>query len=378
MQLVDRGAMHLDDRLAAYVPDAPHAGEVTLRELLMHTSGIPNYLDEAFADGRVKNPTTPGRIAASMAARALNFAPGTKYDYSNTGYVLLGLAVEHVAQMPLAEYERVHIFAPAGMRETTFAESRASDAGTAVGYMDAHAAPIAPYDASWMYADGDIVSTPSDVARFDIALMNGTLLAPSRFAEMRTAPIATGEDGVLYGLGQSLFPLGDLTFVGHHGGLPGFEADNEMLPQQRFAVVVCGNAFNFSTAGVNGPLLATLFPVTAAQAVKARAAALLVPGPGEDAAITDRFRTFFIALQKGRVDRTTVTAQMNAALGAEQLSTVAGQLSALGTLQKLIFRSKDEHPAGTVFHYTGVFDTQTTPLTFSLDASGKIAGVFLQ
>ena len=377
LQLVERGKLALDAPLAAVLPDAPHAREITIRQLLMHTSGLPNYGDAAFNDGRVATKTTPAAILASIAPRALEFAPGSRYGYSNTGYVLLGLAVEKAAGMPLAAYEQRNIFAPAAMPDTTVGAYGAGS-GYATPYMDAAAAPALAYDPSWLYADGDIVSTPTDVARFDIALMNGALVKPQTFAMMRANPIATDEPSAKYGLGVTLFPLDDLTFVGHHGGVPGFEADNEMLPDAKFAVIVFGNAFDFSTAALNGPVLATLFPATSSRAVAQRKAEALTVAPGEDPALTARFRTFFSALQNGRVDRATVTAAMNAQLTAEALGDVASKLAPLGTLQKLIFRSKVEQGSGTVYHYTGVFSAQTSPMTFSLDKSDKIAGAFLQ
>ena len=376
MQLVERGAMRLDATLATYLPNAPHAHEVTIRQLLMHTSGIPDFGDEAITSGAVGMATTPAAILASMGGKPLIFAPGSHYAYSNTGYVLLGLAIEHVAKMPLAAYERTHIFVPAGMRDTTVGAWAAAP-GTATGYMDAAATPTPPLDASWFFAAGDMVSTPSDLARFDIALMNGALVTPAMFAQMRATSVATGEEGVRYGLGMTLFPLADETFVGHHGGLPGFAADNEMLPSAHFAVVVCGSAFTFSTAGLNGPVLATLLPVTAAHAVAERKATMLVAGAGEDPAATARFAAFFTGLQQGRVDRSTLTDEMNAQLTAERLPDVAQQLATLGTLQKLIFHNKVDQGAGIVYHYTGVFSQQTTPMTFAVDKNGKIAGLFL-
>jgi hypothetical protein len=142
--------------------------------------------------------------------------------------------------------------------------------------------------------------------------------------------------------------------------------------------VVFGNAFDFSTAKLNGPLLAALFPQTSARAVAEQKKAALTVAAGEDPAITERFRVFFSALQKGRVDRAAVTSEMNAQLTAESLGGVAEQLAPLGTLDKLIFQSKAEQGLGTVFHYTGVFSKQTSPMTFSLDKNGKIAGAFLK
>jgi hypothetical protein len=186
---------------------------------------------------------------------------------------------------------------------------------------------------------------------------------------MQAAPVKTDMEGATYGLGTTMFALDDLTLVGHHGGLPGFEADNELIPSEKFAVVILGNAYTFKTSSELGPLLATFFPQTSARVAATANAQLLVAGNGEDPALTERFRAFFVALQGGHVDRAAVT---------EQLSEVAQQLGALGTLQKLVFKSKDVHTEGTAYHYVGQFSTQTTPLTFTLDAAGKIAGVFLQ
>lgn len=113
MQLVEAGRVGLDVPLATYLPAAPHAPEITVRQLLMHTSGLWNYGDEAFASGRVSTPTTARAIVASVANRPLEHPPGTTFAYSNTGYVLLGLVVEAVTHRALAEYEREQIFARA-------------------------------------------------------------------------------------------------------------------------------------------------------------------------------------------------------------------------------------------------------------------------
>jgi D-alanyl-D-alanine carboxypeptidase len=371
MQLIESGKLGLDDTLARHLPDAPHASEVTIRQLLTHTSGLPNFLDDAFKDGSVRRPTTPRAVIRSIAKQPLQFAPGTRYSYSNTGYVLLGMTAEAVAGVPLATYEREHIFKPARMDATSVGNS-VPDTPSASGYIDAQGTPAPPYDASWLFADGDGLSTAADLARFDIALMNGVLVRPQTFALMQSQHVATNDGGMSYGLGISLFPFGDVAFVGHHGGVPGFAADNEMLPAQKFAVVVLGNAFGFATSAVNGPIPATLFPELTAKAVTAQ----LTPAAGEEVPLTARFRTFFEALQHGSVERTTVTDAMNAQLTPERLPALGAQFAALGTLERLVFRGKVEQPVASVYHYTGVFSNGNVPLMFALDKSGKIAGMF--
>jgi D-alanyl-D-alanine carboxypeptidase len=369
MQLVQGGRVRLDAPLSAYLPSAPHASEVTIRQLLMHTSGIWNYGDEAITSGRVATPTTPAAIVASVANRPLDQTPGAKFDYSNTGYVLLGLVVEAVAHQPLAAYEREHLLAPAGMRETTFGDEPVRGP-LATGYMSATGTPATPYSPTWFYADGDAVSTASDVARFDIALMSGALVSPATFAEMQSSAVDAPllGSGVRYGLGVTLFPYRGLTLVEHHGGVPGFVAENFMLPGARFATVVLSDAFDFPTSVVSAAVLREALPSLAAQPP---------PAAADDPAITARLRAFLAQVASGHLDTAQLTPEMAAAMTPAVVGQMQAAFSPLGELRSLTFTGQDAVPGYRRYHYTGAFaGGQTLPLTFVLDANGKIAGFF--
>jgi D-alanyl-D-alanine carboxypeptidase len=368
MQLVQGGRVRLDAPLATYLPSAPHASEVTIRQLLNHTSGIWNYGDEAIRSGRVATPATPAAIVAYAADKPLDQVPGSKFDYSNTGYVLLGLVVEAVAHQPLAAYEREHIFAPAGMRDTTSGDPPAG-APVAVGYMDATGTAATRYSPSWFYADGDIVSTASDVARFDIALMSGRLVSPATFAEMQSSAVAAPSlaPNARYGLGVTLFPVGGVTLVEHHGGVPGFEAENFMLPESGFAAVVLGDAFDFPTSSISGPLMSTLFPSLLPPPVASTAS--------EDPAVTARLRAFLTQVASGHVDTSGFTPEMAAAMTPDAIAQLAATVKPLGELRSLTFRGQDTAAGYRRHHYTAAFaGGQTLPLTLVLDADGKVAG----
>ncbi len=375
MQLVEGGRVRLDDPLARFLPDAPHASEITIRELLTHTSGLWNYADEAFAANRTATATTPQAIVASAAAHPLTGKPGAAFAYSNTGYVLLGLVVEAVTHEPLARYEAEHIFGPAGMTSTT----NGVPPGVAVarGYQSAGGPASTPFDSSWAYADGDIVSTAGDLARFDVALMSGKLVSPATFAQMRSPTVdASGiGPGVRYGLGIMTVTSGGVTFVGHHGGVPGFEAENEMLPERGFAVVVLSNAFDFPTALANRAVLSVLAPQIVARAVAdARAAAAAAPPAVEDPAISAKLRAFFAALQRGEIDRAAVTDEVNAALSDAALQQVKAQMASLGAIDTLTFVGRQAAGGMTAYRYRATFSSgKTLPITFALDANGKIA-----
>jgi CubicO group peptidase (beta-lactamase class C family) len=380
MQLVEAGRVRLDAPLATYLPDAPHAANVTIRQLLNHTSGIVNYGDDAIISGVVATPTTPRDIIASVAKRPLDQQPGAAFDYSNTGYVLLGLVVEAVTHRTLAEYEREHIFGPAHMTQTTVGEA-AAGAPVARGYANATGTTPPPFSPSWFYADGDIVSTASDLARFDIALMAGRLVKPATFAEMQAGAVIAPKiaKGVSFGLGLMLFASGGETFVGHHGGLPGFAAETEMLPAHRYAMVVLSDASDFPTSAANVVVIRETLPALYAQLLApAPATAPALSAAGEDPAVTAKLRSFVAQVQKGTVDRAALTDEMNAALTPASVSAVAGQFGPLGALQTLTFRSSEAAHGLTSFHYTAVFaGGQTMPLTIALDKDGKIAGFFI-
>jgi CubicO group peptidase (beta-lactamase class C family) len=381
MQLVERGQIGLDDRVARYLPDAPHAAEITIRQLLTHTSGLWNYGDEAFISGRVVTPTTPQAIVASAAAHPLTEKPGAGFAYTNTGYVLLGLVVEAVTREPLARYEAEHIYGPAGMHATTNGDP--ADGDVSRGYESAAGKPAPPFVTSWVYGDGDIVSTASDLARFDIALMSGKLVTPATFALMQSASVDASSiaPGVRYGLGLMIVSSGGVTFVGHHGGMPGFEAENEMLPSSSFAMAVLSNAFDYPTPLANQAVLSIAAPAIlarAAAAAKTAAAADALPGP-EDPAITMRLRAFFAALQLGEVDRAGATAEVNGALTADALAALKAQLGPLGSISSLTFVDRRNGGGVTRYRYRATFSSgKQLPITFALDADGKVAGFFFE
>ena len=364
MQLVEANRVDLDAKVQRYLPTAPHANEIAVRELLQHTSGLWNYGDYAFQSGLTSTPTTPAAILAMAAAHPLTSPPGTKWAYSNTGYVVLGLIVERVSGKPLAQYEREHIFQPADMTETTMG----NPGGTgpiAPGYMSAAGARSAAYDPSWLFACGDIISTAGDLARFDIALLDGRLLKPATFAKMQSDVV--GAENSMQGLGVSIISWHGLRFVGHHGGLPGYEAENETIPKQGVAWVVLSNAFDFATSRANGVILSALFPALGVPV------ALTTP---EDHAVTERFRKALGGLMQGTIDRSQYSDSANAALTSQRLAETAAQLKLLGGVLKIAFAGAAHGAAGTIYSYVVTFSGgQTLTWQFILDSSGKIAGI---
>lgn len=225
LQLRDAGKLGLDDPIKKHLRDYPAVGNrITLRQLLSHTSGIPNYTED-LARARVVpgHPCSPRQIRDSFEDLPLEFPPGTDFDPSNSGYFLLGLVVEQVSGQSLDDYVRDNIARPAGMRHTTALDPSARPgAPMAIGHQfseDEVLVPVHALDLSVYGAAAGIVSTANDLARLDHALrVPGLLLSAPSLAEMYT-PVRSN-----YGLGWTVQQEQGQTIVGHPGGVEGFNA----------------------------------------------------------------------------------------------------------------------------------------------------------
>ena len=208
MQLVERGLVGLDDPIQKYVPDFPRKpeGEIRLRHLLTHTSGIRHYKGDEF-NSREYFATTAAAFRI-FEDDPLLFAPGSKYQYSTYGYNLLAAVVEKVSGLPYEQYIQAHVFTPAGMTTARLEHPEDLVRHRARQYTkDTRPAPAfplrnAPYvDLSYKWAGGGIIATALDLARFDIALNDGRLLKPATLQQMYTPARLTSGQETGYGLG---------------------------------------------------------------------------------------------------------------------------------------------------------------------------------
>ncbi|MEU6979043.1 serine hydrolase domain-containing protein [Streptomyces sp. NPDC046371] len=234
LQLVAEGKVGLDASVDTYLPglvrgEGIDGRRITVRQLLQHTSGLPNYSNYLGDDVRYY---APRELLATALRHPADFPPGTRWKYSNTNYVLAGLIVQKVTGRPLGEELDRRIIKRIGLRHTYFPAP--GDASIRErhphGYYresaDARLRDITETDPSWGWAAGQMVSTSSDLNRFFTALLAGRLLPAAQLAQMRsTVPAeATFGSGSRYGLGLVSRPLpcGGLSW-GHGGSFPGYE-----------------------------------------------------------------------------------------------------------------------------------------------------------
>ena len=219
--LAEEGKLSVDDKVAKYFPDLTRANEITLYQLMTHTSGYPDYYPLDFVDRRLARPIPVDSLIKEYAGGKLDFEPGARWSYSNTGYVILGRVVEKVSGKPFGEFLRGRILIPAGMEHAAF-EPTGADPSRARGYLPfalGTPEPATPEANGWLHAAGGLWASAPDLARWDLALMEGRVLKPESLRLMTTPVILKDGRFKDYGCGVTIRREGGETIIGH-GGLP--------------------------------------------------------------------------------------------------------------------------------------------------------------
>jgi D-alanyl-D-alanine carboxypeptidase len=370
LQLQEAGKLHIDDPVSTYLPDAPHAREITLRQLLTQRSGLFDYTDvPQFAE---KISTTPGsyaKIVALVAGKPLNFTPGSRWEYSNTNYILLGRIVEVVSGQRYADYIREHEFEPAGMTQTTTIAHESQTPDMARGYTLDHGQvkPSLPLDDGWPWSAGNIVSTVGDYEKWMDALTTGKIVTPADFEEMTTATASNRIDASsAYGFGFVIDRTDGQPNIWHNGGTNGFHTDGAYFPRQATRIAVFTNLDSAFPEAVAAKIFELAFPEIAAAGAR--------PAAGEDLTVTKRLKAFFTDLLAGNVDRGELTDAMSKRLTPQRASAFPAAVKPLGAFTGFIYRGKSVIGSTTEYDYAATFADGTLKASFYIDnATDRIA-----
>ncbi len=259
VKLDEEGKLSLDDLLSKYYPDYPRAGDITLKQMLHHTSGMHNYTEDESFLAQAALTKTPDQWVAyfSKMPKLQDFEPGTDWNYSNTAYFLLGAVVEKVEGKPLAKVLEARFFQPLGLRHTALDDEREVVPDRVAGY-DGEPGKFrnaAPISMTIPGGAGAMRSTADDLARWNAALFGGKILRPASLAAM-TAPGKLG-DGRASGTAiakKEGMPAGEYGYalfisnyeghrkISHGGGIFGFNSSLSEFPRDRITVAVIANA----------------------------------------------------------------------------------------------------------------------------------------
>ena len=317
--LEDEGKLDLDDKVAKWVPGISGGDRIALRQLLSHTAGLQDYWPQDYPFAAMKTATAPQGIVDRWAKKPLDYAPGTRWQYSNTGYVVAGLVAEKAAGEPLMAYLQRRVFAPLGMRPVNIDDSFAP--AFPAGYTRYALGPVrvaAPPARGWLYAAGELSMTATDLAKWNIARLDRSLLPSEDWTEQEAAvPLADGSTNG-YGLGVSTGTVSGRRFINHGGASVGFLSQNTVYPDDRAAITVLTNgeyssAIDTLTAGLAG--------------------IILPPAPTAVTTEPDRSgeaRALYDSLRGGRLDRSLLTANANGYFTPVALADYRSSLTALG------------------------------------------------
>ena len=240
--LEERGKLKLEDPIKMYVTDAPPAWDrITIFNLLTHTSGIPNFTSLAEYKTLQLSDTPPAKTIATVRDRPLDFFPGEKMSYSNSGYILLGYVIEKITGGSYEQFVRDNIFTPLGMKDSGYDSNSAIIERRAAGYSPSPSGPInAGYvHMSIPHAAGALYSTTEDLLRWEQGLFGGKVVSAASLKKM-TTPFKNN-----YALGVVVQTADGRTVVNHGGGIEGFNTFLAYYPDDKLTVVVLSN--------INGP-----------------------------------------------------------------------------------------------------------------------------
>jgi D-alanyl-D-alanine carboxypeptidase len=266
LRLEEEGRLSLEDPIAPHLTDTPrHWKAVTIRQLLNHTSGISSYTDlDEHWDRATEHMPVEERVGM-VRDLPLVFAPGTRWAYNNTGYLLLGQIIENLSGRPYGQYVEQEFVAPLGLRET-FACSEA-DPRMARGYRRGPEgfAAARSNQIGGPFADGDICSSVRDLLRWTTALASGRVVRPETFRRMITRGRLDGGGEIHYGYGFDVMHLDGVGLVAEHGGgVPGFISHLAFYPEQDVIIVVLTNTFEktapMAKKAIERVLFASLLP----------------------------------------------------------------------------------------------------------------------
>ena len=245
LMLAEEGKLSWYDPVAKYYPNLKRAKDITVLDLMNHTSGYPDYYPLDFVDRRMAQPIQSDALIEKYAGEhvTLDFEPGSAYSYSNTGYILLGRIVEKVSGQSFAAFLKQRILEPLGMTQTLY-DPDPTRAVISRGYTTFALGPPeanSPEASGWVGAAGGIYSTPTDLAKWNIALLEGKVLKPASWSLMTRRRRLRNGSLSTYGCGLSISTRSNRELLSHGGAISGFAAWNGMIPSMRAAVILFCN-----------------------------------------------------------------------------------------------------------------------------------------
>jgi CubicO group peptidase (beta-lactamase class C family) len=355
--LQEQGKLSLDDAVGKYVPGLTRGDEVTIRQILSHTAGYQDYWPEDYLMTPMMKPETAQQILDTWAKKPLDFEPGTKWQYSNTNFVIAGLIVEKVSGQKLMEFLGEHIFHPLGMKSVWNSDEEKLTSTDATPYVRAALGPLrlAPKEGrGWMFAAGELAMTAHDLALWDESLIAQSVLKKESYAQMFTEVKLKDGKGTHYGLGVEVTEEDGHRSIEHSGEVTGFVSDNEVLVDDGVAVAVLTNHMAGGAEQI------------------AQLVGSLVAGSGEKSPEEQQALAMYTDLQHGKIDRSLLAPNLNDYFSEQTVADFRDSLGPLG--EPLSFTKRGEQLRGgmTLRTYRIVYPGKRLSLSTYTYPDGKL------
>jgi CubicO group peptidase (beta-lactamase class C family) len=330
--LQQQGKLGLDDKVAGYFPDLTGADQITIRQILSHTAGYHEMWPEDVVTLEKSKPISMADIAEKWGRQPLDFTPGSKWVYSNTNFMIAGAIAEKLSGKSLSALWQDGIFEPLHMTSAIGSDGPPLGSKDAAGYTQYAGGPpelAANPGAGWKSAAGGLAMTASDLARWDISLMNRSLLAPQSYdALYASVKLNDGTDSH-YSLGLGVydghqhFDLGHGRHtLEHGGGGPGYVSESRVWPNEKIAIVALTNS-----------------DWTNRDDIVDRVAYIVLPPNDEE----KRARAIIEGLRLGKIDRSLFTEDANHYLNPEVLAGLKAGLAKMGPTRAISQQARDAH-----------------------------------
>ena len=357
LMLQEEKKLSIEDPVGKCIPGLTRGNEVTIREILSHTSGYQDYWPEDYVMTPMLQPTNAQKILDTWAKKPLDYEPGTQWQYSNTNFVIAGAIVEKVTSQPLFDFLTQRIFHPLGMRSVWNSDQTQIAPPDATAFYRHALGPLrlAPKEgAGWMFAAGELAMTAHDLALWDQSLIAQSLLKPDSYKEMFTEVKLKDGKGTGYGLGVEVRDRNGHRSIEHSGEVSGFVSDNEVLIDAGVSVAVLTNEDAVNAASY---IAVALAPIVANDPVP----------PAEQQALE-----IYRGLQQGKIDRSLLAPNLNDYFTAEALADFTSSLAELGEPLSLRQTASELRGGMTFRAFTITYPDRRLELTTYTYPDGKL------
>jgi CubicO group peptidase (beta-lactamase class C family) len=360
LMLAQDGKLSIDDPVGKYVPGLTRGDAITIRQILSHTSGYPDYAPQDYMIPDWEKPVSAEALLDRWARKDLEFEPGTRWQYSNTNFVIAGMIVEKVAGVQLVDFLGERVFKPLGMTSVTNTDRQKLGDQDAQGYFRRALGPLhpAPHEGpGWMYAAGELAMTAEDLAKWDVAVIQKAILGPESYRQLESEVALANGAGTRYGLGITVQLTQGHRELRHGGEVSGFVAANIVWPDDKLAVAVLTNQdASDAAASIAEKVRDALFRATSPASIES----------------DQRVKQTLADLADKKLDRSRLTANLSAYFTDEAVAEYADTLHPLGALDSVVQVSSARRGGMIYRHYKAKYGDKAMDLSVYETTDGKL------